>query len=177
MADAELDAQRSLALLEVLFNDAEVGIGVFDSDLRYLRVNQILLKIIGLPAESLYGLTPAEALPDIGGAVDAFQREVMASGLARREVEIWGSTPADPETQHCFVCSYLPLTAEDGSVLGMASIVRDLTERRRATEALEAGQERLALLSRVGQIVGASLSTRDTLAALAAITVPRFADH
>jgi PAS domain S-box-containing protein len=177
VADAELDAQRSLALLEVLFNDAEVGIGVFDSDLRYLRVNQILLKIIGLPAESLYGLTPAEALPDIGGAVDAFQREVMASGLARREVEIWGSTPADPETQHCFVCSYLPLTAEDGSVLGMASIVRDLTERRRATEALEAGQERLALLSRVGQIVGASLSTRDTLAALAAITVPRFADH
>ncbi|MDX6257877.1 MAG: hypothetical protein QOJ11_4211 [Frankiales bacterium] len=177
MADADLEAQRSLALLEALFTGAEVGIGVFDRELRYLRVNDVLLKIIGLPTESLYGLTPAQALPGIGGAVDAFQREVMASGMARREVEIWGSTPADPDTEHCFVCSYLPLTAEDGLILGMASIVRDLTERRRATAALEAGRERLALLSRVGQIVGSSLSTRDTLSALAAITVPRFADH
>ena len=176
MTAADLDVQRSLALLEALFSDAAVGIGLFDADLRYLRVNDVLLKIIGLPAEELFGLTAAEALPGMGSAVDTIQRQVLESGEAQRNVEIWGMTPAE-SGEHCFVCSYLPLTAADGSVLGVASIVRDQTEGRRATALLEAGQERLALLSRVGQIVGSSLSTRDTLSALAAVTVPRFADH
>jgi PAS domain S-box-containing protein len=177
VADAELEAQRSLALLEALFTDATVGIGVFDAELRYVRANDVLLKIIGLPPDALYGMTPAEALPGIGATVDTFQRQVMDSGIPQREVEVWGSTPADPGTEHCFSCSYIPLHSNTGALVGLASVVRDLTESRLATAALAAGQERLALLSRVGQIVGSSLSTRDTLSALAAITVPRFADH
>jgi PAS domain S-box-containing protein len=177
VAAAPLEVQRSLALLEALFADATVGIGVFDADLRYVRANDVLLKIIGLPADALYGMTPAEALPGIGESIDAFQRLVLSSGAAQRDVEVWGTTPGDPVTERCFGCSYFPLVSDSGAVIGVASVVRDLTEQRQATAALAAGQERLALLSRVGQIVGSSLSTRDTLSALAAVTVPRFADH
>ena len=177
MDEPASEVQRSLALLEALFCDAAVGIGLFDAELRYVRVNDILQKMIGLPTEILYGLTPAQALPIIGGNVEAAQRRVVTTGVPEREVEIWGPTPARPDVEHCYSCSYFPLTAPDGTLLGVASVVRDLTERRRATASLEAGQERLSLLSRVGQIVGSSLSTRDTLSALAAVTVPRFADH
>src|SRR3954466_11731280 len=164
-------------MLEALFTDAAIGLGLFDPELRYLRVNDVLQSIIGIPVEQLYGRTAREVLPDFGDTAPPPQRDALDTGVPARDIKLWGRTPAHPGPRRCYSCSYFRLHAPDGTVLGLASIVTDITESRRSTEALAAASERLALLSRVGQIVGSSLSTRDTLSALAAVTVPRFADH
>ncbi|BEP12823.1 SpoIIE family protein phosphatase [Acidothermaceae bacterium B102] len=177
MNPADLDVRRALSLLEALFADAAVGLGMFDADLRYLRVNGVLHDIIGVPLEELYGRRPSEAMPGFGEGVEAVLRRVAETGVALREVELRGRTPATPDADHNYLCSYFPLTGPDGAAIGLASIVRDVSERRQSVIDLAAAHDRLALLSLVGQVIGSSLSTRDTLAALAALTVPRFADH
>jgi PAS domain S-box-containing protein len=180
---ADRDVQRSSSLpaipfmLEALVADAAIGIGLFDRELRYLRINDALQTIIGVPAEQLHGRSVREVLPDFGDTVYQAQREALESGVPVHDLELWGRTPADPGPRRCYSCSYFRLHAPDGTILGLASIVTDVTEARRSAVALAAAHERLALLSRVGQIVGSSLSSRDTLSALAAVTVPRFADH
>ena len=168
MNPADLDVRRALSLLEALFADAAVGIGMFDADLRYLRVNGVLQDIIGVPLDALYGRRPSEAMPGFGDGVEAVLRRVAETGVALREVELRGRTPATPDADHTYLCSYFPLTGPDGSAIGLASIVRDVSERRQSVIDLAAAHDRLALLSLVGQVIGSSLSTRDTLAALAA---------
>jgi PAS domain S-box-containing protein len=173
----DLDVQRALALLEALFADAAVGIGMFDEDCRYLRVNPVLQRLIGLPATQLYGRTPSALMPGFGDAVETVLRRVAKTGVPLRNVELRGRTPADPDLDRAYVCSYFPLLAPDGSLIGLASIVRDVSGQQQSAIDLESAHERLTLLSLVGGVIGSSLSTRDTLAALAALTVPRFADH
>ena len=177
MTQADLGVQRALSLLEALFADAAVGIGVFDAESRYLRVNPVLASIIGLPLAQLYGRTPSEALPGFGEAVDAVLHRVAETRVAMRGVELRGRTPGTAGVDHTYTCSYFPLTGDDGELIGTASLVRDVSERRQSDLDLESAHDRLTLLSLVGQVIGSSLSTRDTLAALAALTVPRFADH
>ena len=177
MTTADLEVQRELSLFEALFADATIGIGMFDAELRYLRVNAVLQDIIGLPLEDLYGRPPSVALPGFGEGVEVVLRRVAETRVALRDVELRGRTPATPDVDHTYVCSYFPLTSSDGQLLGVGSVVRDVSERRQSDRDLESAHDRLTLLSLVGQVIGSSLSTRDTLAALAALTVPRFADH
>ena len=177
MTPADLEVQRELSLFEALFADATIGIGMFDAELRYLRVNAVLQGIIGVPLQDLYGRPPSVALPGFGEGVEVVLRRVAETRVALRGVELRGRTPGTPDVEHTYICSYFPLTAPDGQLIGVGSVVRDVTDRRQSDLDLESAHDRLSLLSLVGQVIGSSLSTRDTLAALAALTVPRFADH
>jgi PAS domain S-box-containing protein len=171
-----VDVERNLAMLDALFAEAPVGLGLFDTKLRYVRVNDVLRTIIGLPEGELVGRTVAEAVPGLGDAVITHMRQAFDTGEPVRDLEMWGRTPAS-EARRCLSLSYFRLHARDGAPLGLASVVVDVTAPRLAQRAAVAATERLALLSRAGQLLGSSLDTRQTLAALADLTVPAFADH
>jgi PAS domain S-box-containing protein len=125
------------ALIRSLFDSAPLGLGVWDREARFLRLNQSLADINGLPIEAHIGKHPSEILPDIKDIhnVEHFMRQIMESGVPAMNVEIYGSTPADPETERVWREHFYPIRLED-EVIGLGAIVEDITELKQAQESL-----------------------------------------
>jgi PAS domain S-box-containing protein len=100
---AEQALAEANALLESLFENAPVGIGVWERDFRFARINRELAAINGLPPEAHIGRRPDEILPDISGLDIVYERwrHVLETGEPWRGVEVTGATPAEPgRTRH-----------------------------------------------------------------------------
>src|SRR3546814_1109528 len=79
---AESALRESEALLDAIFQSAPVGLGVWDKDLRFVRVNPRLAEINGMSAEAHVCRHPTELLPELQdlGSLLAGWRRVLESG-------------------------------------------------------------------------------------------------
>jgi PAS domain S-box-containing protein len=137
---AELEAER--ALLNTLLDNAPVGFGFFDHDLRYLRLNPALAELNGLPVEAHLGRALPDVLPDLSPEVfDAF-RQVLQTGISIVNKEFRGETPRTPGQSRYWLCSFYPVKTPDGSVLGAGAVVTDIDDRKRMEEALKEADQR-----------------------------------
>lgn len=131
--------ERSQALLGTVVEQAPIGIGFWDEDLRFALVNKALATINGLPVAEHLGKTVAELLPGVRPEVmDAFRR-VMRSGEPFSH-ETYGETPAEPGKTHTWSVSYYPVRVRNRQI-GVGAVCEDITERKHA-EALRAENER-----------------------------------
>ena len=113
---AELEAER--ALLNTLLDNAPVGFGFFDHELRYVRLNPALAGLNGLPVEEHLGRTMPEVLPRMSPEVfDAFRR-VLRTGTSVVNKEFRGETRASPGRPRYWLCSFYPVKTPDGAVYG-----------------------------------------------------------
>jgi PAS domain S-box-containing protein len=148
-------AEETLALLDVIFGRAPVGLAFHDLDGRYVRINDHLAAINGrTPAEHI-GRTLAEVLPELPEVGDDLRR-VAASGEPVTGIEVRGETPAEPGVQREWVVSYWPVRATmNGALLGVGAVVFDVTDRRAAERAVRTQTDRyetlLEALSEVGE--------------------------
>ena len=137
---AELEAER--ALLNTLLDNAPVGFGFFDHDLRYVRLNPALAELNGLPVEDHLGRTMPEVLPRMSPEVfDAFRR-VLRTGASVVNKEFRGETPRTPGRPRYWLCSFYPVKTPDGAVLGAGAVVTDIDDRKRMEEALKEADQR-----------------------------------
>ena len=148
-------AEETLALLDVIFARAPVGLAFHTLDGRYVRINDHLAGINGrTPAEHI-GRTLAEVLPELPEVGDDVRR-VAETGVPATGVEVRGETPAEPGVQREWVASYWPVRATaGGELLGVGAVVFDVTDRRAAERAVRTQTDRyetlLAALSEVGE--------------------------
>jgi PAS domain S-box-containing protein len=152
--EANRRAQETLALLDVIFAGTPAGLAFQDLDGRFVRVNDRLAEINGVPPEAHIGRTVDEVLPafpEVGEEV----RRVAATGTPETEIELRGETPAQPGVQREWVASYWPVRAAGGELLGVGTVVFEITERRAAERALRTQTDRyetlLTALSEVGE--------------------------
>jgi len=144
---AERERDETLALLEAIFDSAPIGLGFWDKDLRFVRLNRTLAEINGYPEEYHLGKRVDEVLPDLGPAFLESWEEVLRSGEPWHNVEVEGRTPACPgETRH-WIDSYYPVRVGD-EFLGVAATILDVTELKREQEELRSLNESLDLLYR-----------------------------
>jgi PAS domain S-box-containing protein len=137
---AELGAER--ALLNTLLDNAPVGFGFFDQDLRYVRLNPALAELDGLPLEDHLGRPMPEVLPRMTREVfDAF-RHVLRTGASIVNREFRGETPRHPGQPRYWLCSFYPVRTPDGAVLGAGAVVTDIDDRKRMEEALKEADQR-----------------------------------
>jgi signal transduction histidine kinase len=149
--EAELALQakeQSLALLDLVFRGAPIGLAFVDRDLRYVRVNEALAKIDGVPVEAHVGRTIAEVLGPAAGHVTPLFEEVFRSGQPVMEREI--PVPADSQgpAERVIVASCYPVQAPEGQMEWVGCIVSDVTEPRRSA-ALQVQSERMEAIARV----------------------------
>jgi signal transduction histidine kinase/putative methionine-R-sulfoxide reductase with GAF domain len=130
----EVDASRTSALLDALYGSAPVGLGFWDRELRYVRVNEALARINDRPAEDHAGKTLAEVVPQLAHVLEPIVRRVLETGEAVVALEMTGGTPADPEALRHWSASYYPVVGPDGEIIGVGGVVEEITERRHAEQ-------------------------------------------
>ena len=136
--------QSTVALLDVIFERAPIGLGLLGIDLRYVRVNDRLAEINGVPAAAHAGRTIRELLPDLPPQVAADVAHVARSGEPLIEVEVLGATRAEGGDRQ-FLASYWPVRSGE-AVSGVGIVVMDVTERRAAERAARQQTDRYEAL-------------------------------
>jgi len=161
------EAQRSLALLDAILTSAPVAIGIWDRDIRYVRVNDALARLNNLPAEEHIGKTLRDVIPDLAPVLEPVYRSVIETGepIVRHEA----STDLGPHrlgSDRHWLSSYFPVKTPDGAVLGVGAVIMEITERKIAEEVAAARARQQADVAELGQLAlgGADLDAlmRDT---------------
>ncbi len=176
-AHAARRIRGSSAVWEGLFARSPVGIAILDSQLRFLQVNAALEAMNGLPESAHVGRRLAEILPEVNAReMEEAMLQVLETGrpvLDRRRV---GRTPAEPDHDRVWSCSYVRVEDPAGMPIGVIASLADITEQQRDHVEAEAARRRLALLSEASIRVGSSLDLERTAQELADLAVPRLAD-
>ncbi|MFE1443526.1 SpoIIE family protein phosphatase [Streptomyces sp. NPDC058739] len=176
-AHAARRIRGSSAVWDGLFARSPVGIAVLDTELRFLRVNAALERMNGLPESAHVGRRLSQLLPEVNAHdMEEAMRAVLASGRPVLDRRRAGRTPADPDRDKVWSCSYVRVEDPAGRPIGVIASLLDITEQQRAHTEAEAGRRRLALLSEASVRVGSSLELERTAQELADLAVPRLAD-
>jgi PAS domain S-box-containing protein len=174
---ARREAQDSLAIVDAVFGAAPVAMAFMDTNFRYVRVNEALAAINGLPADEHFGRTLRDVLGDeLAATIEPYHRRVLESGEPILELAVEGKTAAAPGELRNWLVSYYPVRDAFGDILGVGVVITDVTERELARAAAEAANARLQVLAEASQQLAGSLDYESTLANLAQLLVPRFAD-
>ena len=134
-----------LALLDTLFAHGPLGFGFVDRRFRFTRVNARLAAINGIPAEAHLGHSVEEVL---GAALWESRLPLFERALAGEEVvdvALVGRAPNPEHGARRVLSSYYPVFHE-AEVMGVAVVVRDVTEQERAEEALRQSREEYRLI-------------------------------
>lgn len=143
-ADAALEEHhRSLVLLDGVLDHAPVGIAFFDRDLRFVRVNEELLRMNGLPPDAHLGRDIREVIGD-DRIADAARR-VLDTGRPVLDVRLSAPHRTTGEELHV-VASYYPVPGDDGEVAGVGAVVHDVTRE------VQADADRDVLLARLTRL-------------------------
>ncbi|WP_370410208.1 SpoIIE family protein phosphatase [Streptomyces fradiae] len=172
-----LRMRDSLAALESLFTQSPIGLATLGPDLRFLRVNDALARMNGVPAADHIGRRLTEVVPGINaGALEALMRQVLETGTAVVDARRAGRTPADPSHDHIWSNSYAPLLDHGGNPLGVIASLIDITESQQAHIEVERARHRFALLAEAGARIGTTLDLRQTAEEVVDFLVPQLAD-
>lgn len=130
---AEEQARLAADEIAATYATAPIGLVVVDRDLRYVRVNDRLAEMSGLPAADHVGKTLAEVLPDISDRIEQAVRRCLAGE------EVWGfetsgETDAAPGVVRTWRENWLPLRDAQGTIVGAAGSVEEITLEKEVEE-------------------------------------------
>lgn len=161
------------ALLDALFSRSPAGLHIYDRHLRLVRVNPAARMMRDFPIHHMVGRSLSEILqafdiPD-RGVVERTARQVLESGGPVFDLLVRLRSRSGPAVEAVASVDVLRLQHADGTVLGVAAALTDVTARVRA----EAG---LRLLNEAATRVGTTLDVFRTAAEFTDLAVPRLAD-
>jgi PAS domain S-box-containing protein len=150
LRDSEEQSRQQLAELEAIYAAAPIGLAILSPGLYFLRVNERMAQIHGVPVAAHIGKRIRDLVPCVADILEAVGRHVVATGEPVHGVEVTGETPAQPGVCRSWVGQWLPQKDAAGKVVSISVVVEDVTERKRIEEALrERAEELQAVLDAV----------------------------
>jgi PAS domain S-box-containing protein len=162
-------ARDSYAQLDTLLVSAPVGIGFWDRELRFVRVNDALAQLNRHSPEEHIGKTLAEMIPKLAPHLEPLYRRVLETGEPVVHEESTDEAIAGPGDARHWLSSYYPVRGDDGETSGIGGVIMEITGQKRA-------DARLRLLAEAGELFSSSLEQEEILERIAHVVVPRIAD-
>lgn len=136
LKNSEAQAWEQLAEIESIYASVPIGLNFVDTNLRFVRINEHLAQINNIPVAEHIGRTLREVLPSLSDKLEPLYQQVMESGLSIINRKVHGTIPGQPGIERYWLVNYYPLRGHDGEMLGVNSVVQDITERQRTEEKL-----------------------------------------
>ena len=166
--EPETGSEEERALMDWAFRQSSIPLSVFDTEQRYLRLNEAAGVAMGADEAALRG----HAFPfgaseeDARGMLEAL-RSVAEHGRPLR-YEVFARAPAE-EREHAWNLEIWPIRDRAGRVCAIGTASFDSSEQHWA-------RQRLAVLDEAAVSIGTTLDLGRTAEELARLVVPRFAD-
>ncbi len=133
LIEAKRAKEEVFALLDTLQAEAPVGLAFVDLSFRYVRCNDALAEINGVPAADHLGRPVAEVVPSLWPQIEPIYRGIASGAEPATTREIVGETPARPGQIRSWLVSYYPVKIHE-EIIGVGIIVNEITERKKAEE-------------------------------------------
>ena len=140
--DEKQDPSEALELAH-LYERAPIALCVTDRDHRYVRINQRLCDINGRSMEEHVGRMVQEVIPHLADQIVPIFQNVIDTAEPVLDYEVRGETLSDPGEERVFLGNHFPLISEAGEVKYVHTMVRDITDQRRAEASLKEANDRL----------------------------------
>ena len=128
---AVAESKAVLNEIEQIYRYAPVALCFIDTNYRYVRINEQMAKMHGLPVSAHIGRTLREIVPGIADELMEIFRPVLERGEPVLNVELIGQ-----------LANYFPFRSESGEVTGLIGAVTDITDLKQAQLALQQSEER-----------------------------------
>lgn len=164
------------AVFDTLLDQLPVGVGVYDRERRFLRVNQTLAALHGTPQAAHRGRRIEELLPAIDQSIPLLQQHVLDTGepVVGLVVPVQPLGPGRP--RRYWALSYARIEGGDGQALGLSGVVADVTRQHLVLDRDREVRRRTAVLNAANTTIGTSPGFARSAAELADVAVPLFAD-
>ena len=144
------ETERQRVLLETIYRTAPIGLAVFDPvEFRYLRLNDRQAAFFGIPPEEIVGKAVTEMAP-IAGLREMFEQ--VAAGNPVQNQLVQGELANHPGEHRYWTVNYFPVYASDGSIQAISAASLEVTQQKRAEEAL-IQSEKLAAVGRLASSI------------------------
>jgi diguanylate cyclase (GGDEF)-like protein/PAS domain S-box-containing protein len=133
------------AVLDAFFLHAAGGFAFLDAEHRFVRVNEPLARMIGLPVESIVGRTVREITPH-----DADTIEPLLGSILTTHEPVVGIELASPDGLRHYLVDYYPV----GESLGIGMSVVDVTRLKHSERSLTESNRQLTVLATTDELTG-----------------------
>ncbi|HET6461081.1 MAG TPA: PAS domain-containing protein [Syntrophales bacterium] len=148
---AEEALRKSRNMLQAVMGTIPDAIYAKDTQSRLVLVNPASLKTVGKPAEQILGRDDREFYDDpaVAAAILKNDRQVMTTGVAQAFEE----KLLTPEGYRDFLDTKTPWRDDEGNIIGIIGISRDITERKEKDDQIAKLTRLYAALSRVNEAI------------------------
>jgi diguanylate cyclase (GGDEF)-like protein/PAS domain S-box-containing protein len=134
--------RQKLTEIEQVYQYSPVGLVLMDMDYRFVRINERMAEINGLPVEAHIGRTLRQVLPDLADYIMELYRPVYERAEPVLNVELHGQTRKEPGVERHWLANFFPFRSETGEVAGLIGAVVEITELKRQETKVRESEER-----------------------------------
>lgn len=136
---AEAVIKEAYTELQLIFNTAAEGLWVIDRNYRFVRINNTMLKQLGLSEKEVIGKQCYDVIqgPFCGTDLCPFRQLAQGSGLYERDVDL---VSRDGQI-HSYIVSAQPIQYRKGEIAMIVASFKNITERRKNEKGLKRDYE------------------------------------
>lgn len=131
--------------LSQVYKDAPVGLCFFDTQLRFININEWLATLYELTVEEHLGHTLHEIYPELGIKIEPQLRHVIETGEPIQEQSLYLETPTQPGVPRNFQHNFVAVKSEEGHIVGVSCSIIEITQQNREESTLCNPQDELEL--------------------------------
>jgi PAS domain S-box-containing protein len=134
---------EALTELQLLYENAPIGLAFLTPDCRYRQINRRLTEICGLSIADHIGKSVRNTVPQVADQVESLVQTILRTGEPITGIEVNGQRTDGSNAERVWITYWHPLKTEDGAFLGINVAAEEITEQKRAKAALQLANESL----------------------------------